>query len=303
MRSVVRSVPVLSVAVLVLSCRSAGSMDGDAHAGHAASAGENSSAVSQEPTGIPANAPEARARLAASPRHAEWAMIATRVAPGDSVRAWIVYPERRDKAPVVIVIHEIFGLSPWIRGVADQLAADGYIAIAPDLLTSKNIPGSPGDPSPDSARAAIRTLNADVVQRQIAAVGAYGMRLPAAAPRYGIVGFCWGGSTSFMHAVSAPNLGAAVVYYGGSPPNDRLATVRAPVLGLYGENDQRVNATIAGADSALKAMGRSFEQEIYTAAGHGFLRQHDGENGVANAEASRKAWPRTIHWFRRHIGA
>jgi carboxymethylenebutenolidase len=140
------------------------------------------------------------------------------------------------------------------------------------------------------------------VQRQISAVGAYGMRLPAAVPRYGIVGFCWGGSTSFMHAVSAPSLGASVVYYGGSPPRDRLATVRAPVLGLYGEDDARVNATVAPTDTVLKALGRTFVYEMFPGAGHGFLRAQDGQNG-ANLEASRRAWPRTIQWFRQYLGS
>lgn len=286
---------------VIAACRSAGTMDGDEHAAHTAVQSASTSAAASQ-SGIPAGAAEARARIAASPRHAEWVMIATGVTPGDSVRAWVVYPQRRDKAPVVIVIHEIFGLSPWIRAVADQAAADGFIAIAPDLLTSKRIPGSPEDPSPDSARAAIRTLDATVVQRQISAVGAWGTRLPAAAPKYGIVGFCWGGSTSFMQAVSDPNLGASVVYYGGSPASERLATVRAPVLGLYGENDARVNATIAPADSAMRRLGKNFVYEIYAGAGHGFLRAQDGQNG-ANLEASSKAWPRTIQWFRQHLGS
>lgn len=285
--------------VLAAGCRSAGSREGDEHAGHAAPEG-GTVVASSLTAGIPAGGAGAKARIAASPRHAEWVTIASGVTPGDSIRAWVVYPQRRDRAAVVVVIHEIFGLTPWVRGVADQLAADGFIAIAPDLLTSKNIPGSPTDPDPEAARAAIRTLDAAVVQKQIAAVAAYGMRLPAARGKYGVVGFCWGGSTSFMHAVSAPSLGASVVYYGGSPPVERLSSVRAPVLGLYGENDQRVNATIAPADSALDAMGRIFEREIYAGAGHGFLRAQDDP---ANLEASRRSWPRTIQWFRLHLGA
>jgi carboxymethylenebutenolidase len=159
--------------------------------------------------GLPASAADAQARLDASPRHGEWVMVAT--GPSDSVRAWVVYPERKTKAPVVVVIHEIFGLSPWIRAVADELAAAGYIAIAPDLLTSKNIPGSPLNPNPDSARAAIRTLDRDVVHRQLTAVAKYGTTLPAATKKYGIVGFCWGGAESFWHAVYDPALSASVV--------------------------------------------------------------------------------------------
>lgn len=220
----------------------------------------------------------------------------------DSVRAWLVYPERRERAPVVVVIHEINGLTPWIRAVADQLAADGFIAIAPDLLTSKEIPGSPEDPSSEAARAAIRTLDEATVQRQLTAVANHAMSLPAAVRRYGTVGFCWGGSASFMHAVRAPGLGASVVYYGTSPALDLLSSVRAPVLGLYGEQDARVNATIAGADSVMRSLGRTYEQVIYAGAGHGFLRAQDGQQG-ANLAASVRAWPRTIQWLRQYLGS
>jgi carboxymethylenebutenolidase len=214
-----------------------------------------------------------------------------------------VYPERRTKAPVVLVVHEIFGLSTWVRAVADQLAADGFIAIAPDLLTMKNLPTGPDSVVATAARAVIGTLNRADIDRHLSAVAAYGMALPAAQQKYGIVGFCWGGSTSFLHAVAmGPALGASVVYYGGSPPAAQLASVRAPVLGLYGENDARVNSTIPPADSAMKANGKTFVHEIFPGAGHGFLRQQDGQNG-ANMEASRRAWPMTVAWFRRHLGA
>ncbi len=250
--------------------------------------------------GLPASGDDAMARLAASPRHAEWQTIATRPNGTDSIRAWVVYPERAEQAPVVLVVHEIFGLSPWIRSVADQLAAEGFIAIAPDLMTSANLPGSPENPDPDAARAAIRELQPADVHRQLQALAQWGMSLPAASDRYGIVGFCWGGSTSFAHAVAAPDLGAAVVYYGTSPATAELGAVRAPVLGLYGENDARVNATIAPADSALRALGRTYQPVIYDGAGHGFLRAQAGQ-ADANMTATRQAWPRTIAWFRQHL--
>ncbi|HEY8484121.1 MAG TPA: dienelactone hydrolase family protein [Longimicrobiales bacterium] len=264
--------------------------------------GGDSGAASVQTTSapsLPPGAADARARLSASPRHAEWVVV--RTSQTDSVRAWVVFPERNDKAPVVVVIHEIFGLSNWIRAVADQLAADGFIAIAPDLLTMKGIPNTAeGEPDPDSARAAIRTLRPEDVHRDILAVARYGMSLPAAQPRYGIVGFCWGGSIAFSHAAASPELGAAVVYYGASPPTEDLSRVRAPVLGLYGENDARVNATIPPADSAMKALGKTYEHRIFPGAGHGFLRAQDGQGG-ANLAASREAWPLTVDWFRRHL--
>ena len=263
----------------------------------AATAPTTVSSDTQRPA-LPAGATEAVQRLASSPRHAEWVMVRTG---SDSIRAWVVYPERRERAPVVVVIHEIFGLTSWIRGVADQLAADGFIAIAPDLLTGKTKihPDSTGS----DAREVIRTLNPDDVQRQLAAVGQYGTRLPAALPRYGVVGFCWGGSASFQHAIRSPaRLAAAVVYYGGSPTPDQLSSVRVPVLGLYGSDDARVNQTVPPADSAMRALGKAFTHQMYEGAGHGFLRAQEGKNG-ANMAATREAWPTTVSFFRRHLGS
>jgi carboxymethylenebutenolidase len=221
---------------------------------------------------------------------------------GDSVKAWVVYPERSTKAPVVIVVHEIFGLSSWVRSVTDQLAADGFIAIAPDLLTMKNLPDGPDSVVAPLATAAIRTLDPAWVQKQLDAVAEFGMSLPAAERKYGIVGFCWGGGISFAHAVHSPTLGASVVYYGVSPKTSDLASVRAPVLGLYAGSDARVDATIPPADTALRALGRTYTYSIYPGAGHGFLRQQTGMDG-ANMAAARAAWPATIAWFRKYLGS
>jgi carboxymethylenebutenolidase len=289
MRTFVRSLALLVLPAAALAC-------GPSRAG---AGGADSDSVSQ--TMIAPGATEADARVATSPRHGEWAMVKLDGG-ADSVRAWVVYPERRGRAPVVIVVHEIFGVSNWIRSVADQLAADGFIAIAPDFLTGRNVPNGPdGQPLRDSATAAIRTLDQGQVQRRIDAVARYGMGLPAALPKYGIVGFCWGGSVSFAHAVHSPTLGASVVYYGTSPAPAQLGSIRAPVLGLYGENDARVNATVPPADSAMRALGKTFEVETYAGAGHGFLRQQEGQEG-ANLAAARAAWPRTIAFFREHLG-
>jgi carboxymethylenebutenolidase len=275
----------------------------DAHAEHAsmtpASAATGSAAKSD--ASLPAGSNDVADRLARSPRHGEYVMIKT--GPSDSVRAWVVYPERSSQAPVVLVVHEIFGLSTWIRGVADQLAADGYIAIAPDLLTGKATPAPGSDTLTQAvATSTIRTLQSADVQRQLAAIGQYGMSLPAAEKKYGVVGFCWGGSTSFATAVtSAPGQGAAVVYYGTSPATSELARVKVPVLGLYAGDDARVNATVPPADSAMRALGKPFEPHTFAGAGHGFLRQQDGKDG-ANLAAARRAWPLTLAFFRTHLG-
>jgi carboxymethylenebutenolidase len=293
--------PAFIAAAVVWSCSSAPHADGQHHETPATAAATPALAPHTQEPALPADAASAPARLAASPRHGEWVMIDAGT--GDSIRAWIVYPERSSPAAVVLVIHEIYGVTHWIRGVADQLAAEGFIAIAPDLMTSAGVPTGPdGDPVRDQATAAIRALDPAVYQRQLSAIAAWGVALPAATDRYGIVGFCWGGSAAFGHATMAPALGASVVYYGGSPATEALQGVRAPVLGLYAGDDARVNTTVPPAEAEMQRLGRSFEANFFDGAGHGFLRQQDGRDG-ANMAATRAAWPLTIRFFRQHLDA
>lgn len=252
-------------------------------------AGAQNAGEAAAPGWLPPDAAGATAALNASPRHGEWAIV--RMANGDSVRSWVVYPERSDPAPVLVVIHEIFGLTSWVRAVADQAAADGYIAIAPDLLTMEDVPADEsGDPERQAAVSAIRGLDEDRVHAQVRAVAEYAMSLPAARPLYAITGFCWGGSTTFEHAARYDDLLAAIVFYGGSPSEESLARVRVPVMGHYGGDDERVNATIP---RAREALGNRFVAHIHEGAGHGFMRQLDGRDG-ANLEAARRAWPMTL---------
>lgn len=280
-----------------------GEGEGEAHAHGAVSTMQLSSRTlratnAADDTLLPPDADHALARLNASPRHGQWVMIPR--GKGDSLRAWIVYPERSTRAPVIVVIHEIFGMSTWIRAVTDQLAASGYIAIAPDLLTGQQLPGAPDSVPIQAAIAAVSKLNAADVQRDVNATATYAMALPAALPRYGIVGFCWGGSVSFANAVHGlPSLAASVVYY-GTPPSD-LAAVHAPVLGLYGANDARVVMTIAPADSAMHALGRTYVHHVYDGATHGFLRAQQGGTNGANMAATSAAWPATIGWLRKYL--
>jgi carboxymethylenebutenolidase len=205
---------------------------------------------------------------------------------------------------VVVAVHDNRGMSNWIRSVADQLAADGFIAIAPDLLTMQDVPRRPdGESDPAGVREKLRNVDQATRDRFIQAVGEWGTRLDGASSKYGIVGFCWGGSTVFAHAVAAPpSLGAVVVYYGGSPPPEQLSTVRAPILGLYGADDARVNSTVPPAAETLKALGRTFETHTFAGAGHGFTRSQQGRDG-ANLEAVRQAWPLTVAWFRAHLSS
>jgi carboxymethylenebutenolidase len=258
------------------------------------------SAGALEAQELPASGDDALVRLDASPRHGEW--VKYDAGAGDSVTAWVVYPERSDAAPVVVVIHEIFGLTDWIRSVADQLAADGFIAIAPDLLSGKGEDGGGTETFDRSAvRAAIRSLDRSEVVGRLNGAAAYATALPAARDVFASIGFCWGGSTSFRYATAQPELDAAVVYYGSSPDREQLANVEAPVLGLYGGDDARVNATIPTAQEEMERLGKSYEANLYDGAGHGFLRQQSGREG-ANMQATQKAWPRTVEFLREALG-
>jgi carboxymethylenebutenolidase len=250
---------------------------------------------------IPPGAAGAKAALESSPRHHEWVDITV---PGKEVKVstFVAYPERKDKAPVVIVIHEIFGLTDWLRAVADRLAADGFIAIAPDLLSGMGPGGGGTDKfaSRDDVVKAVRGLAAPDVVAMLNAVSRYGTGLPAAKNKFATIGFCWGGARSFHYATAQPDLGAAVVYYGTSPKLEELAKIRAPVIGLYGGDDARVNTTVGPAAEKMKELGKTYVTHTYPGAGHGFLRAQDGRDG-ANLAAAKKAWPATIEHLKKYL--
>lgn len=261
----------------------------------------NEPAHTNDQQAIPAAAETATQRLVSSPRHGEWADV---ILPDsdEKLRTWVVYPERKDQAPVVIVIHEIFGLTDWVRAVADQLAAEGYIAVAPDLLSGKGADGG-GTASfaGDSVREAIRSLTDDEVTQRLDAVRVYALALPAAGKTSATIGFCWGGSTSFMYATRQPLLNAAVVYYGTAPTEqESLAKITCPVLGLYAEDDARVTSTIEATTKDMSDLGKEFTRHIYEGAGHGFLRQQSGQDG-ANLNAAKMAWGKTVIFLKKHL--
>lgn len=248
-------------------------------------------ATAQEDIVLPPSETTAEKALESSPRHGEYAYIPLEGS-DTKLKAWVVYPERPDKAPVVLVIHEIYGMSDWIRSVADALAREGFIAVAPDLIS-----GMEG--AEENPRETISQLSDEEAVKRLNAAKDYGLALPAAADGLACVGFCWGGKASFLYATEQPALDAAVVYYGTSPDVTAIAAIQAPVLGLYGEMDERVNATIAPAEAEMKRLEKSFEYEKLEGAGHGFLRQQDGRDG-ANLKATEKAWPRTIEFLKKH---
>lgn len=255
--------------------------------------------VNAQPLKLPPVEADAMTALQGSPRHGEW--IKYEAGQGDKVDAWVVYPERSDKAPVVILIHEIFGLTDWARATADQLAAEGFLVVAPDFLSGKGKEGA-GTASfkGDDVRTAIRNLDQDELKRRLDAAAAWATSQPAARQEYGVVGFCWGGGVVFTWATQQPELDAAVVYYGVSAPAESLQHIRAPVLGLYGGNDARVTSTVPAAQEEMKRLGKRYDVKIYDGAGHAFLRQQQGMDG-ANLKAATDGWATTIAFLKETL--
>jgi len=242
----------------------------------------------------------AKARLENSPRHLEWVTVkqGTR-----DVNCFLAYPEVKDKATAVVVIHEIFGLTDWVRGVADQLAEAGYIAIAPDLLSGA-APGGGGTAefgAGDAVRKAISSLPQDQLTADLKAVVEHVAKLPAANGRVAVAGFCWGGSQSFRLATNCRDLKAAFVFYGSGPEElPELDRVQAPVYGFYGSDDARVNATIPKSEERMKKAGKRFEPVIYEGAGHGFMRAGEAPDATAaNKRARDQAWERMKSLLRK----
>lgn len=251
---------------------------------------------------LPPSEQQAKAALEKSPRHGEYVDIKL-PSGGAPIRSYVVYPERKDKAGVVIVIHEIYGLSDWIRGVADQLAHDGFIAIAPDLISGMGPNGGGTDSvsSRDDVVKLVRGITPEDATARLNAVRDYALKIPAANGKFATLGFCWGGARSFAYAAAQPDLDAAVVFYGTSPEAADLARIKTtPVLGLYGGDDERVNATIGPAQAEMKKLGKTYEPNIYEGAGHGFLRAQEDREG-ANYKATQQAWPRALAFLRQHL--
>src|SRR6202790_1589997 len=228
----------------------------------------------------------AKTRLEASPRHREYVPLKQ----GDhTVQALVVYPEVKGKATVVVLIHEIFGLSDWAKEMADELAGQGFIVIAPDLLTGlgPNGAGSTEFPSQDATVKAVSGLDNDAVLADLDAAADYGKKLPAANGKIAVAGFCWGGSKSFAYAAHRKDLSAAFVFYGTGPAD--VSTVTAPVYGFYAGNDARVGATIPGTTEAMKAAAKKYEPVTYDGAGHGFMRAgEDPTNSVPGNKTARE---------------
>jgi carboxymethylenebutenolidase len=233
----------------------------------------------------------AKQSLEKSPRHSEWVTLKH---DNRSLQAFIVYPEVKNKASAVVVIHEIFGLTDWARSMADQLAAAGYIAIAPDLLSGfgPNGSGTSGFSSNQDAIKAVSGLDPGVVTADLNAAADYVKKLPAANGKIAVAGFCWGGSQSFRFATNRHDLSAAFVFYGTAPPD--ISAINAPVYGFYGGNDARVDATLPATVAAMKQGGKTYDPVTYDGAGHGFMRAGEDPTNTnpANTTARTQAWER-----------
>jgi len=235
----------------------------------------------------------AKARLEASPRHHEYVPLkhGTR-----TVQAFVVYPEVKTKAPVVILIHEIFGLSDWAKEMADELAGEGFIVIAPDLLSSYGPSGGGSSEfaSQDATIKAVSGLDADGVLADLDAAADYGKHLPAADGKLAVVGFCWGGGKSFAFAAHRKDLSAAFVFYGIGPAD--VTPITAPVYGFYAGNDARIGETVPATTEAMKAAGKKYEPVSYDGAGHGFMRagEDPGNTVPGNKTAREQGFARLI---------
>lgn len=238
--------------------------------------------------------------LDSSPRHHEWVKIEHE---GRTVEAFLVYPEVQAKAHSVVVIHENRGLNDWVRTVADRLAASGYIAIAPDLLSGMGPDGGRTSDfaSSDAARSAIYELDTDQVTADLSAVADYVRALPAADGTVSVSGFCWGGSQTFRFATNYDDLTAAYVFYGTAPESvEDLERINAPVFGFYGGRDERVNATIEPTAAKMSNLEQPYDPVVYDGAGHGFMRRgvSDGAS-EPDAEAADAAWMRWLDLLAR----
>jgi carboxymethylenebutenolidase len=238
---------------------------------------------------VPAGSQDwAKTILNKSPRHQEWVKVTHG---GRTVDAFMVYPEVSHKAPVVLLIHEIFGLTDWARSMADDIAAMGYIVIAPDLLSDfgPNGGGTGSFPDEQAAIKAVSSLDPDTVIADLNAAADYAIKLPAANGKLAVTGFCWGGGKSFLFATQRHDLSAAFVFYGPPPPTASLASISAPVYGFYAGNDARITATVPDTRTAMAAAGKKYDPVIYEGAGHGFMRSgEDPANTNPDNTTARK---------------
>src|SRR5256714_609798 len=233
----------------------------------------------------------ARATLEKSPRHREWVTVKH---DGRSVETFVVYPESKGKTPVVLIIHEVFGMTDWVQDLADQVAAAGYIAVAPDLLSGMGPNGGrSSDFTEGKTMEAVSHLNPDQVTADLNGAADYALKIPASNGKLFVGGFCWGGGQTFRFATNRSDLVGAFVFYGPPPDKDAMVRIKAPVYGFYAGTDARIGAMIPDAVAQMKTAGKAYDIVTYEGAGHGFMRSGEAPDAK---EADKKA--RTEAWVR-----
>lgn len=233
----------------------------------------------------------AKARVDKSPRHLEWITVNH---DGRAVKCFIGFPERKDKAPAVLVIHEIFGHTDWVQGVVDELAEAGYIAIAPDFLSGM-APGGGGSAELGAkVRTVINSIPAAQINADLDAAAAYVLKEPSCNGHVVVAGFCWGGGKAFAYAAHNPHLSATLVFYGTPPKPEEMGVITAPVYGFYGGNDARITAGVPKTAEEMKAARKTYDPVTYDGAGHGFMRAGEDpqDKNPANKTARDAAWKR-----------
>lgn len=220
--------------------------------------------------------------------------------PAGTVLGYQSRPKATGKYPAVIVIHANSGLNDHIQDVARRLAKEGYVALAPDLLSRKG--GTAKAPSTDRGISNIRELvTPDVIKGDVGATVTYLRGLKEVrGDRVGITGFCWGGGTAFYAATQVQGLRALVVFYGSTPrPPELLQQLEASVLAHYGELDERISAGAPETEAAMKKYGKSYEYKVFPGARHAFFS--DDSPRSYHPEAAKEAWSRTLEFFKKHL--
>ena len=239
-------------------------------------------------------AQDAKQRLEKSPRHHEWVDVKNG---NRKVACFLVFPEVKDKATAVVVIHENKGLTDWVRGVADQLAEAGYIAIAPDCLSGTGPKGGNTDSfaSAGEATKAIGKISQmpDQITGDLNAAADYVLSLKSCNGKLAVAGFCWGGGQTMRFATNRKGLKAACVFYGMTKlDKEAVERIQCPVYGFYGSNDARINESIPDTTALMKAAGKKYEPVIYEGAGHGFMRAGEEMASGPNREGRNASWER-----------
>jgi carboxymethylenebutenolidase len=220
-------------------------------------------------------------------------------ADGTGIGGYLTRPKGEGTRPAVVVIHPWSGIDDHTKDVGRRLAKAGYVALAPDLLS--RLGGTSSFQTREAAIAAGQKLSDDAITQDLAASVNYlkGQNF-VRANKIGVIGFCWGGGKALMFSTRSKDLAASVIYYGDNPKNlEDVKNITAPVLGHYGEVDERITSGVPKLEEAMKKYGKSFEYKIYAGAPHSF--NTDTSPTSYRPEAAKEAWSRTLEFFKKHL--